>query len=357
MSLEVRHSTEAGTSTFIDRLVTHGGFFHADDVFSTALLELLAIYQSVGADSIYEAAKIRESKGDFVRPAIDVMHDELRHNIIKRASGRELLKNWQLNCLPIPVYRTTTYAKDDECAKVALPGDFVYDVGFGRFDHHQKEPKVHENGRKYCALTLIYEWLVDSNWFSKIFESELKTFRRLLLDPIELGDTTGTNDAMCIMVSSYNRNEEDPDELDINFFDCVTDVMLILNSWLLSLGDRSALHITVNDLASIRANRITGEFFAVLEEQIQPSICSAALPPYIIAMAYPTNRGGWAVRSLDDIVDGKNINRFLYPEKFRGTPDAEIGMEFCHPSGFYGTFRTKERAIDFCNSKYLAKNP
>lgn len=144
--------------------------------------------------------------------------------------------------------------------------------------------------------------------------------------------------------------------LDENFLDAVLDFMPILNSWLLSMGDRSLLYKKVSEIADIRTNPITGEFFAVMEEQIQPSICSAALPPYVVAMTYPTNRGGWAVRSLDDMIDGKNINRFLYPDALRGITDDGLGLTFCHPAGFYGTFRTKDAAINFCNSSTLVKN-
>lgn len=342
MSLHVKY--ENGNTREINRIVTHGGFFHADDVISTALVELLAIYEKYGARSIYDAARIRRAGNFWI------------YQEIQKVRGTSYNYRRRIISLPVPVYRTTTFEQDQK-DRMFSENDLIFDVGFGEFDHHQKEARVHEGtNRKYCALTLLYDNLLDSNWFREIYNPELKTFERLLLDPIELGDTTGSNDNICIAVSSYNRNEESPRQLEENFLDAVLDFMPILNSWLLSMGDRSALYKKAADIADIRVNPITGEFFAVMEEQIQPSICSASIPQYVIAMTYPTNRGGWAVRSLDDLIDGSNVNRFLYPSELRGTTSEELGLMFCHPSGFYGTFTTKEKAIDFLNSIHFVRN-
>lgn len=72
---------------------THGGIFHADDVFSTALLEIL-------------------------NP-------------------------------DIKIYRGFTVPKD-------FTG-IVYDVGRGVFDHHQNDKKIRENGVPYAAFGLLWE--------------------------------------------------------------------------------------------------------------------------------------------------------------------------------------------------------
>ena len=72
---------------------THGGVFHADDVFTTALLKIL--------------------NPDFT---------------------------WERGC-EVP---------DD------FDG-IVYDIGFGEFDHHQADSRVRENGVPYAAFGLVWE--------------------------------------------------------------------------------------------------------------------------------------------------------------------------------------------------------
>ncbi len=71
---------------------THGGRFHADDVFSTALLEIL--------------------NPDF-----------------KVTRGFEVPENFE---------------------------GIVYDIGFGEFDHHQDDREIRPNGVPYAALGLIW---------------------------------------------------------------------------------------------------------------------------------------------------------------------------------------------------------
>ncbi len=74
--------------------ITHAGVFHADDVFSTALLKML--------DPEFEVQRVFEV-GEV----------------------------------------------SDDC--------IVYDIGRGRFDHHGEEVLYHENGRRYASFGLLWE--------------------------------------------------------------------------------------------------------------------------------------------------------------------------------------------------------
>ena len=73
--------------------ITHSGTMHADEVFATAFLDLY--------------------KGN------------------------------------IKVFRTTEINPSD------YPDKIIYDVGRGKFDHHQVDARVRENGIKYCSLGLV----------------------------------------------------------------------------------------------------------------------------------------------------------------------------------------------------------
>lgn len=77
----------------IKNAFTHGGIFHADDVFATALLKIL-------------------------NPDIQVTR------------GNQIPENFK---------------------------GIIYDIGGGEFDHHQKEKRIRENGVPYAAFGLLWE--------------------------------------------------------------------------------------------------------------------------------------------------------------------------------------------------------
>ena len=86
--------------------ITHGGIFHADDVFSTALLKI--IYPNI---------------------------------LIKR-----------VNTIPQNIDNST----------------IVYDIGLGNFDHHQPDALFRKNGVKYSSFGLLWQkygkYLIGENW-------------------------------------------------------------------------------------------------------------------------------------------------------------------------------------------------
>src|SRR5450756_919873 len=79
-----------------DFAMTHGGKFHADDVFSAALLKM-------------------------IYPGIHI-----------------------IRAFEVP------YGFDG----------IVFDIGFGKFDHHQKDARIRENGVPYAAFGLLWHCLL-----------------------------------------------------------------------------------------------------------------------------------------------------------------------------------------------------
>ena len=61
----------------------------------------------------------------------------------------------------------------------------VVDFGGGRYDHHQKNTKVHSDGTKYCGCTLVFEELKDQLFNTK---QGAEDFKEIYLRPIELHD-------------------------------------------------------------------------------------------------------------------------------------------------------------------------
>ena len=97
------------------RLITHAGCYHADDVLSTAFLEIL-----LNREATYEE-KPESGKIQIIR--VNKIED-------------------------IEVYKMT---------------DIVYDIGFGEFDHHQKNKPIRPNGIPYAAFGLLWQRYACAN--------------------------------------------------------------------------------------------------------------------------------------------------------------------------------------------------
>ena len=107
----------------IEKGFTHGSGFHADDVFSSALLRIL-------------------------NPDIVI----LRGNVV--------------------------------------PEEFdgiVYDIGRGKFDHHQKQKPYRENGIPYAAFGLLWKEF----GCLLLSDEDAETFDKEFVQPIDLSDNTG----------------------------------------------------------------------------------------------------------------------------------------------------------------------
>lgn len=338
-------SVDGTRNISIGNLITHGGFFHADEVVTSAMLELLSIYQRGEAKNLMEAYDKRDDIDDFRlhvgRTVVTFLEGEPPEIALEDG-------------FILPIFRMQNFEKDypeDERDE----NDFVFDVGLGEFDHHQKDARFHtETGRNYCALTLVWEQIRNSTWMEGIHESQLKEFEELFIYPIEANDVQGTKNAISMVIANFNLNEKDEAVRSCHFASAVLHMLDLIHVWFKAMAQKTQAMTHCKEIAEVCVSEATGCVYAVLPEDVQTSVAVTALPSNCIAMTYPTARGGWALRSLDDKVgEGKIFNRFLYPQEVRDNPEKIKGMKFCHPGGFYGTFETKEDAIAFCNSKHF----
>ena len=139
---------------------THGGKFHADDVFSTALLRM-------------------------VNPQIEVTR------------GFEVPKEYD---------------------------GIVYDIGLGKFDHHQKDKEIRPNGIPYAAFGLLWR-----EYGSLFLEEEGKLdFDKNFVQKIDEADNTGSENTLSEAISSFNPNWDSEETFDDNFWKAVDVAQKIL---------------------------------------------------------------------------------------------------------------------------------
>ena len=259
---------------------THGGKFHADDVFSAALL-------------LYINPEIVISRGNKV------------------------------------------------------PEDFdgiVFDIGRGRYDHHQKDSRVRENGVPYAAFGLLWEALGKEILGEELAEKLDESF----IQPLDINDNTGEKNELATLIGNFNPPWDAKGGSDEAFFQAVSVAGMIL--------ENKFERYRGNARADQRVEQVLEEHnpkdrILVLPEFIP---CQKALAETEIAFViFPSNRGGYCIQPQKREYSMKY--KCSFPSQWLGLEGEELVKEtglssavFCHKGGFLMTVGELEDAKAAC---------
>lgn len=255
---------------------THGGVFHADDVFATALLKLL-------------------------NPEIEIQRG------------------------------------------FAVPEGFegiVYDIGGGKYDHHQKDRRIRENGVPYAAFGLLWE-----QFGAMLLGGEgARAFDEKFVQPIDQSDNTGEPNMISMIIADKTSTwQETGRSMEEAFWEAVQLAIEILEGRFRQIrAEREACELVRQNAASCN-DRI------LYLEQAMP--WKEAVKAFdILYVIYPSLRGGYNIQAVPDSVDFGKL-RCPLPEEWRGADKETLrtltgidSLEFCHNSGFLCVAGTREDA-------------
>ena len=259
---------------------THGGKFHADDVFSSALL-------------LYINPEIVISRGNKV------------------------------------------------------PEDFdgiVFDIGRGRYDHHQKDSRVRENGVPYAAFGLLWEVLGKEILGEELAEKMDESF----IQTLDINDNTGEKNEVATLIGNFNPPWDAKGGSDEAFFQAVSVAGMIL--------ENKFERYRGNARADQRVEQVLEEHnpkdrILVLPEFIP---CQKALAETEIAFViFPSNRGGYCIQPQKR--EYSMNYKCSFPSQWLGLEGEELVKEtglssavFCHKGGFLMTVGELEDAKAAC---------
>lgn len=259
---------------------THGGKFHADDVFSSALLL-------------------------YINPEI----------VIFRGNK--------------------------------VPEDFdgiVFDIGRGRYDHHQKDSRVRENGVPYAAFGLLWEVLGKEILGEELAEKLDESF----IQPLDINDNTGEKNELATLIGNFNPPWDAKGGSDEAFFQAVSVAGMIL--------ENKFERYRGNARADQRVEQVLEEHnpkdrILVLPEFIP---CQKALAETEIAFViFPSNRGGYCIQPQKR--EYSMNYKCSFPSQWLGLEGEELVKEtglssavFCHKGGFLMTVGELEDAKAAC---------
>lgn len=234
-------------------------------------------------------------------------------------------------------------------------GTIVFDIGFGRFDHHQPDRLVRPDGTPYAAFGLLWREfghiLVNGN------QDAFELFDRTYVLPIDAYDNgvkleiNGPVLMFSVAVATLNQNWDSNESPDALFESALNWVSFFLDRALESVLSKTRAKALVEQAISTSTDGILVlERFAPWQEWVNTSTNPKAKD--IKFCIYPSNRGGDVAQGVPKTL-GQRGNRMDFPEAWRGLSSAELvkvtgvkDAEFCHMAGFIAGASSKEGAIE-----------
>lgn len=263
--------------TIPNEAITHAGEFHADDVFSAALLRLL-------------------------NPDIN----------IKRV--------------------------------FAVPENFtgiVFDIGYGEFDHHQKDNECRKNGIPYASFGKLWRAFGNRLVSEKLVEKIDKEF----VQDLDKSDNTGSYNPIAEVISALNPSWRDPNpNYDVQFEKAVNLATEMLQSIIQKENDiEFAQTIADKAIADAKCKEI------IILPQYAP-VTDYLADKDAKFVIFPSNRGGYMVQVIPEEA-GTQKAKIDLPKEWGGHREevSEINkiddMIFCHSALFCCSANTLEGAI------------
>lgn len=274
---------------------THSGKFHADDVFSSALL-------------LYLNPQITITRGNRVPEEYD---------------------------------------------------GIVFDIGRGRYDHHQRDSRVRENGVPYAAFGLLWEELggeILGGTLAQRFDEEF-------VQPLDNNDNTGEKNELATLIGNFNPvwdeteaadgvTEEERDRgLSVGFLRAVQVAGMVLENKFARYRADARADEKINQVLAMQETQGGDARILVLPEFVP---CQKRLKETDTAFViFPSNRGGYCIQPQKK-PDSMNY-KCSFPKQWLGLENEELqkatglaSAGFCHKGGFLMTVGDDADAIRAC---------
>jgi uncharacterized UPF0160 family protein len=268
---------------------THASVFHADDVFSAALLTT-------------------------INPAIDIQRVMSVDNI-----------------------------EDTENV-------IIFDIGGGEYDHHQKDKALRATSDysyidrsnnevkaiPYCAFGLL--WRDYGELLCPNPKAWKKVDRDLVL-PIDKADNGIYNSTLASAIGQFNPAWNNK---TVSQDDCFTLAQCSAEAILHSYIDRANAEAEAE--TAVLESEVIDNKILVLQQYMPWQSVVVEQMPEILYVVFPSQRGGYNVQTVP-ASSGSFTPRKGFPTEWLGNPDESLGMYFCHTGNFLLSCHEQDQAI------------
>lgn len=289
---------------FVDKIenancITHSGTMHADEVFATAFLELY-------------------------------------------------LKD-------IRIFRTSSV----DTTKINSDA-LIYDIGNGKYDHHQLDALKRENGILYSSVGLLWKEFgkdfLQKNDYSNIEEMFLGIDKDLVegIDADDNGvfpkiDCNYKVKTLPGIIKIFNPSYDSYESEQEQFLKAVSLAKMIWEEEIYYINGKVIADKKVNEyIDSLDEN----EKYLFLEEYLpyEETLLNQPKASNLLFVAFPSNRGGYAIKTIPKSIEDHTA-RMSFPKEWAGLQDKKLeevsgikDLRFCHTGCFIVSCRTKESA-------------
>jgi len=240
----------------------------------------------------------------------------------------------------------------------------IYDIGKGKFDHHQLDAKVRENGIKYCAFGLLWEeygkdYLKDleiedidevNDYFIKDFVEQIDAIDNGIFPKIEAKFKVKTLSDIFKLFNPSSFSDEDE---NTQFLKAENLAKIILEEEILNCIGKVKTSNIINELIEKNENKS----FIVLDKYMpyEEFLISNEKAKDILFVIYPSNREGYCIKTVPTSPTDKST-RLDFPKSWGGLTDKELeeesgikGLTFCHATLFLAVAKDLDTAIKVVN--------
>lgn len=264
-----------------DQVITHSTVFHADDVFGVALCRLI------------------DPKIEIIRTLDVEKYLEMARNVGKKA--------------------------------------LVFDIGLGKYDHHQTNKTFRTDGTPYCGFGLLWR---DFGYLLCPEREAWEKVDQTLVIGIDKADNGVAQNLLSSTIKTMNPQWNSSVSESVAFGRAMNVAQIMLQSHI----DHANSIVAAKDEVLSHYN---GDEILVLDKYMpyQDIVQSDPKLKDVLFVVYPSQRGGWNVQTVTK-EPGTFINRMDFPEEWLGHADPERGIHFAHTSNFLIGCNTKEQAIN-----------
>lgn len=250
-------------------------------------------------------------------------------------------------------------ARVSEVPKDISTNTIIYDIGKGKFDHHQTDARIRDNGIKYSSFGLLFEEYGLSYLKKLKLKNTKAIYNYLVKDFIEAIDAIDNgifpeiksiykiktvSDVIKIFNPSYGSNDNE----DEQFIKAVSLAESILTEELKNVIGKVEAGTKVKKLL----NKAKGPIL-ILDEYLpyEETVLTSLSGKKILFAIYPSNRGGYGIKTIPISTTDKT-SRVYFPKEWGGLTNDDLekvtgvkGSLFCHTNRFLMTASDLDTAI------------
>ena len=216
----------------------------------------------------------------------------------------------------------------------------VYDIGRGRYDHHQADKEYRENGCPYAAFGLVWREFGAEY----IGTEEAERFDRDFIQPLDESDNTGKTNILADIIDEFNPGWDSGEDYDKCFWKAVDFAKLVLENHFSAIASIYRAKTLVNEaMEECDGNVLVLPQFAPWKGE--------AIGSSYKFVVYQSSRGGYSAQGVPVSADDKTLV-CPFPEEWCGKPPEELvkitgikTLRFCHPNAFLAAADEKEDAV------------